>query len=117
MVAVTDDEADAEQSRTEEAAAGDDGSDGESDDSGGFLGNLRNARGQLGDAKDAFATARGAGSLPTDAEGRVRIVCRRYEERRLAPLDDEGRPSCYEAGNADCEDCVEAVRDGSVGTW
>jgi len=83
----------------------------------GFLGNIKNARTQLGDAKDAFSNARGAGSLPTDEEGRVRLVCRRYEERRLAPLDDKGRPSCYEAGNEACEGCVEAVRDGSVDTW
>lgn len=87
------------------------------DDSSGFLGNIKNARGQLGDAKDAFSNARGAGSLPTDEEGRVRLVCRRYEERRLAPLDDKGRPTCYEAGNEDCEECVEAVRNGSVETW
>ncbi|WP_081638733.1 hypothetical protein [Salinarchaeum sp. Harcht-Bsk1] len=85
--------------------------------SSGFLGNIKNARSQLGDAKDAFSNARSAGSLPTDEEGRVRLVCRRYEERRLAPLDDKGRPSCYEAGNEDCEDCVEAVREGSVETW
>jgi len=83
----------------------------------GFLGNLKNARSQLGDAKDAFSNARGAGSLPTDDDGRVRLVCRRYEERRLAPLDDKGRPTCYEAGNADCESCVEAVTDGDVETW
>jgi len=87
------------------------------DDSGGFLGNLKNAKGQLGDAKEAFSNARGAGNLPTDEEGRVRIVCRRYEERRLVPLDDRGRPTCYEAGNEDCESCVDAVNDGDVGTW
>lgn len=94
--------------------------EGESDDDGrisGFLGNVKNARSQLGDAKDAFSTARSGGKLPTDEEGRVRIVCRRHDERRLAPLDDKGRPTCYEAGHEDCEDCVEAIRDQSVETW
>lgn len=102
-------ESDAEPSSGSEPPAG--------DDSGGFLGNLKNAKGQLGDAKEAFSNARGAGNLPTDEEGRVRIVCRRYEERRLVPLDDKGRPTCYEAGNEDCESCVDAVSDGDVGTW
>jgi hypothetical protein len=83
----------------------------------GFLGNIKGARKQLGDAKDAFSNARGAGTLPTDEDGKVRIVCRRYDERRLAPLDDLGRPSCYEAGNEDCESCVDAVSDGTVETW
>lgn len=92
-------------------------SDDAEDDSSGFLGNLKNVKGQLGDAKEAFSNARGAGNLPTDEEGRVRIVCRRYEERRLAPLDDKGRPTCYEAGNEDCESCVDAVSDESVETW
>lgn len=97
---------------------------GESDDdresaggASGFLGNIKGARKQLGDAKDAFSNARGAATLPTDEEGKVRLVCRRYDERRLAPLDDLGRPTCYEAGNEECEECVEAVSDGTVETW
>lgn len=55
--------------------------------------------------------------LPTDAEGRVRLVCRRYAEERAVALDDRGRPACYEAGHPDCEGCLEDVREGVVETW
>lgn len=105
---------DREPSDTDEERSSADDSE---DSSSGFLGNLKGARSQLGDAKEAFSNARGAGNLPTDEEGRVRIVCRRYDERRLAPLDDKGRPTCYEAGNEQCESCVDAVGDGDVETW
>jgi len=109
-------ETEAGDSRSETAEDGP-ASTSEDSDSSGFLGNIKNARSQLGDAREAFSNARGGGKLPTDEEGRVRLVCRRYDERRLVPLDDRGRPSCFEAGNEDCEGCLEDVRDGSAETW
>lgn len=87
------------------------------DDGGGFLSNLTSPREQLGEAAAAFKNARGASGLPQDEEGRVKLVCRRYAERRAVPLDDVGRPSCYEKGHPDCEGCLEDVRDGTVETF
>jgi predicted phage gp36 major capsid-like protein len=55
--------------------------------------------------------------LPTDGDGRARIVCRRYAERRAVAVDTEGRPSCFDADHPDCEGCAEDVRDGFVETW
>lgn len=56
-------------------------------------------------------------SLPTDDDGRARIVCRRYAEERAVEIDDEGRPECFDGGHADCRGCAEDVRDGRVETW
>jgi hypothetical protein len=55
--------------------------------------------------------------LPTDDEGRARIVCRRHAEQRAVRVDDAGRPACFEAGHPDCEGCAEDVREGVVETW
>ncbi|WP_435069287.1 DUF7091 family protein [Haloplanus sp. C73] len=58
------------------------------------------------------------GEATADASGdEVRIVCRRYAERRTVELDDAGRPECFEAGHPDCEGCAEDVREGVVETW
>lgn len=73
--------------------------------------------GQLSEARDAYEVAKNARSLPTDEEGRAKIVCRRYVERRAAKLDDQFRPACYEADHPDCEGCVEDVREGRIETW
>ncbi|MFC5277497.1 hypothetical protein ACFPM1_01755 [Halorubrum rubrum] len=88
---------------------------------------LRKAGRQFEEAKRAYAEGRtgpdreNAGAerydLPTDDEGRARIVCRRYAERRSVTVDAEGRPACFESGHADCEGCAEDVRDGYVETW
>ncbi|EMA63272.1 DUF7091 family protein [Halorubrum kocurii] len=88
---------------------------------------LRKAGKQFEEAKRAYSEAKadpdgsGAGAkrydLPTDDEGRARIVCRRHAERRAVPVDGEGRPSCFEGGHADCEGCAEDVREGFVETW
>lgn len=91
--------------------------DAATDDDGGFLSNLVGVREQLGAASEAFRNARGAGALPTDEHGRVRIVCRRHAEHRAVALDVRGRPACYEEGHTDCEGCLEDVRDGTVETW
>ncbi len=55
--------------------------------------------------------------LPSDEDGRARIVCRRHAERRAKPVDAEGRPACFESGHPDCEGCAEDVREGCVETW
>lgn len=67
-------------------------------------------------ARGEYSEGRVAGSLPRDDSGKVRIVCRRYAEQRAVELED-GRPACFEAGNADCESCARDVRDGYVETW
>ncbi|MFC4544032.1 hypothetical protein ACFO5R_19055 [Halosolutus amylolyticus] len=72
---------------------------------------------QLDEAREAYRVARNARELPSDEEGRTKIVCRRYAERRAAMLDDEYRPACYEAGHPDCEGCAEDVREGRIETW
>jgi len=87
------------------------------EDGRGFLGNLKNAREQLGEAKEAFSNGRGAGELPRDEQDRVQLVCRRHAEKRAVPLDDVGRPACYDEDHPDCRGCLEDVRDGSVETW
>jgi hypothetical protein len=79
---------------------------------------LRGAGRQYEEARRAFDEARtGAlADLPTDEDGRARVVCRRYAERRAVALDGEGRPACYEA-HPDCDGCVEDIREGSIETW
>ena len=51
-----------------------------------------------------------------DEEGRARIVCRRYAERRAVPLDERGRPSCYDGDHQDCQGCLEDLREGAIET-
>jgi hypothetical protein len=82
-------------------------------------GKLRQAGRQLADANRAYADAKRSAlaDLPQDDEGRAKLVCRRYAERRAVSLDDAGRPACFEAGHQDCEGCVEDVREGTVETW
>lgn len=55
--------------------------------------------------------------LPTDDDGRARIVCRRYAERRAVDLDRDARPHCFDPEHVDCQGCLEDVRDGRVETW
>ncbi|MFA1612131.1 DUF7091 family protein [Halobellus rubicundus] len=89
---------------------------------------FREAGRQYARARDAYQEGRvdsegqaagtdAAGALPRDDEGRVRIVCRRHADRRAVDVDDEGRPSCFEADHPDCEGCAQDVRDGIVETW
>jgi hypothetical protein len=73
--------------------------------------------GQLEEAREAYYSARNVHGLPTDEHGRVKLVCRRHAERRVALLDDQYRPACYEADHPDCEGCAEDVREGRIETW
>jgi hypothetical protein len=80
---------------------------------------LRGAGRQYERAKRAYGSARESAlaEVPTDDEGRARIVCRRYAEQRAVALDDSARPACFESGHPDCQGCVEDIRDGLVETW
>lgn len=71
-------------------------------------------------AHQAYRTARDrvlAGELPTDGNGRARIVCRRFAERRAVRIDAAARPACFEAGHPDCEGCREDVLRNRIETW
>ena len=72
---------------------------------------------QLSEAREAYRVAKNARQLPSDETGRVRLVCRRYAERRAVALDDSYRPACYETDHPDCEGCAEDVREGRIETW
>ena len=80
---------------------------------------LRSAGQQYEEARRAYSDARTATSvgLPTDDDGRARIVCRRYAEKRAVSLDEAARPNCYDAEHQDCQGCVEDIRDGRIETW
>jgi len=80
---------------------------------------LRSAGRQVSEAKRAYRRARRAAraDLPTDEDGRARLVCRRYAERRAVAVDDEGRPACFDPASQDCRGCVEDIREGTVETW
>jgi hypothetical protein len=80
---------------------------------------LRSAGRQVGEARRAYRGAKRAAEadLPVDDEGKARIVCRRYAERRAVELDAECRPACFDAAHRDCRGCVEDIREGVVETW
>jgi len=79
---------------------------------------LRAAGEEFARARRAYREGRAEGQfdLPTDEDG-ARIVCRRHAERRSVPVDEAGRPACFEADHPDCEGCAEDVREGVVETW
>jgi len=56
-------------------------------------------------------------ALPTDDEGRAKLVCRRHATKRAAAVDAEGRPACFEADHTDCVGCVEDIEAGRIETW
>ncbi|WP_101295178.1 DUF7091 family protein [Halegenticoccus soli] len=84
---------------------------------------FRSAGRRYAEAREAYREGRTATDgadgfdLPRDGEGRARIVCRRYAEKRAVEVDGEGRPSCFDPEHPDCRGCVEDVRDGVVETW
>lgn len=78
---------------------------------------LQTAGRQVAEAKEAYREGRETAKLPRDEQGRVRLVCRRYAERRAVRLDDEGRPACFDADHPDCQGCAEDVQEGIVETW
>ena len=80
---------------------------------------IQNMGRQYEEARRDFYSARleAARDLPTDERGRVRLVCRRYAEKRAVRLDSAGRPTCFESGHPDCEGCVEDIQDGRIETW
>lgn len=80
---------------------------------------LRSAGRQIQEAKTAYADAKRSAlaDLPQNDDGKARIVCRRYAERRAVSLDERARPACFDADHPDCQGCAEDVRDGTVETW
>jgi len=80
---------------------------------------LRSAGRQIGDAKRAYASARQAAlaDLPQNDDGKARIVCRRYAERRAISFDVEGMPTCFDPDSPDCQGCVEDIEDDRIETW
>ncbi|PSP33551.1 hypothetical protein BRC64_03270 [Halobacteriales archaeon QH_10_67_22] len=80
---------------------------------------LRSAGRQVGEAKQAYRRAKRAAraDLPFREDGKARIVCRRYAERRAVEVDAEGRPACFDARSQDCQGCVEDIHAGDVETW
>ena len=78
---------------------------------------FRRAGRRYAEARQAFREGRADFGLPRDDEGRSKLVCRRYAERRAVVVDESGRPDCFEAGHPDCEGCAEDVREGVVETW
>jgi len=56
-------------------------------------------------------------SLPTDEDGRAKLVCRRHATKRAVALDEEGRPVCFAADHTDCVGCVEDIEAGRIETW
>jgi hypothetical protein len=80
---------------------------------------VRSASRQVEAAKRAYSDAKRSAlaDLPQDEAGRARIVCRRYAERRAVSLDEQARPTCFDADHQDCRGCVEDIRDGVVETW
>ena len=66
---------------------------------------------------EADGSSAAASELPVDESGRVKLVCRRYAEKRAVELDDAARPACFDPDHVDCVGCVEDVRDGLIETW
>lgn len=79
---------------------------------------LRSAGRQFEDARTAYREGRAEGfDLPTDEEGRAKLICRRHAERRAVVVDSDGAPACFDADHPDCRGCAEDVREGVVETW
>ena len=80
---------------------------------------LRNAGRQVAEARREYEVAKRQHrfDLPTDDEGRAKLVCRRYAEKRTVAVDAEGRPECFDGEHPDCQGCAEDVRAGRVQTW
>ncbi|MBS3761533.1 DUF7091 family protein [Halodesulfurarchaeum sp.] len=86
-------------------------------DFGGLFRNAARRAGRtVGRVEKQLSGGRMEGSLPQDESGQVRIVCRRYAEKRAVSVT-AGKPSCFEAGDPDCESCLEDISDGTVETW
>jgi len=76
----------------------------------------RRAGRTVGAVSKELAGGKAEGALPQDDSGRVKIVCRRYAEKRAVAITN-GAPDCYEPTNPDCESCLEDIEDGTVETW
>ena len=66
---------------------------------------------------EAEESADATPELPVDEAGRVKLVCRRYAEKRAVAVDEAARPACFDPDHVDCVGCVEDIRAGMVETW
>lgn len=78
---------------------------------------LRSAGKRYAEVQNAFRSGQSKGRLPAEEDGRRRIVCRRYAEKRAVHVDEQGRPECFDEEHPDCRGCAEDVREGCVQTW
>jgi len=78
---------------------------------------LKDAGRQYEQVRREFQLGKYETDLPTDDQGRVRIVCRRHAEKRAVGLDGDGRPTCYDADHPDCESCVDDIDEDRIETW
>lgn len=80
---------------------------------------IRTAGREYENARRAYQNARSStlARLPTDEEGRARIVCRRYAEQRAVSFDGKGQPACFDPDHQDCQGCLEDIREGYIETW
>ncbi|WP_458185889.1 DUF7091 family protein [Haladaptatus sp. NG-WS-4] len=74
---------------------------------------------QVKEAREAYRNAHDTtlADLPQDEQGRAKIVCRRYAERRAVALDEMSRPACFDPDHPDCEGCVEDIHERTIETW
>jgi hypothetical protein len=74
---------------------------------------------QYEEAKQGYRDGRNhaRAGLPRDADGRAKVVCRRYAEKRAVRLDEALHPHCFDADSQDCQGCVEDIRAGVIETW
>lgn len=85
-----------------------------------FLRTKVNAAGrQYERARRSYGSARESAlaDLPTDEEGRARIVCRRHADQRTVHFDEEARPACFDPDHPDCQGCLEDIHEGRIETW
>lgn len=78
---------------------------------------LRSAGREWEKATRAYNASKSAAELPTDEDGKTRIVCRRYAEQRSVTLSEQGHPHCFDPEHQDCQGCVEDIADGRIETW
>lgn len=80
---------------------------------------MRSAGRQYEEARRGYSAGKESAraGLPRDEEGRAKVVCRRYAEKRSVQLDDEWHPHCFDSASVDCQGCAEDIRAGVIETW
>lgn len=78
---------------------------------------LRTAGQRYEEARHDYRDARDSVLDGSTRDGRAKIVCRRYAEKRAVELDSDAKPACYESDHPDCEGCIEDLHSGTIETW